>query len=90
MKTITFKKTRSAYNTTQITELIQYLTSGKEVSITMGFVYDRFTDGLRIPCSNIRYTDGIWEWGDDLIYYLQNYPLELPEAFIKHGNFKSF
>lgn len=90
MKTITFEKSETKYSPIQINELIQYLKSGKETSITMGFIYDIYNSSVRVPCLNITYTDGTWEWGDDLIYYLKNYPIKLSKEFIMHGNFESF
>ena len=63
-------------------KILAYLKRGKET----GRATTRFSDKIggveMIPA--ICYTDDVYEWRSDTIYYYEKYNIELPKDFIEH------
>jgi hypothetical protein len=36
------------------------------------------------------FTDGVWAWSRDVIYYFRNYNLQLPPAFLEHARTRNW
>lgn len=62
---------------------IKYLRSGRAIVLSLGAAYDIF-DESKIAGTPSIFTDGIWAWKNSIIYYLENYNLELPNEFLIH------
>lgn len=63
--------------------IILYLQSAKLLAASPGLVKDVLGDGEIIDSLCI-YTDGVWSWPSDLVYYVEKYKVALPSDFIKH------
>ena len=62
--------------------ICNYLESGVVLIVSPGIVGDIINSnngGIATPSI---YTDGKWIWPEDLSYYVKNYKLKLPKAFI--------
>lgn len=70
--------------------VVNYLRSAPLLSVAPGLSRD-VIDPLHpvIGTLSIR-TDGIWEWPEDLAYYIEKYDLFLPTEFIEHMVYKGF
>lgn len=65
-------------------KILEYLKCGKIFIASPGLVKDVLSsEGKIIGSANIL-TDGNWAWPQDLIYYVQNYNVALPEEFVSH------
>lgn len=63
-------------------KVLAYLNSGFELkNETVSLRHDVFT-GLPIGL-RAYYTDGEWEWTNELIYYFSKYNIQLPAEFIR-------
>ena len=63
--------------------IIQYLSSGSILCVSPGIVSDIFDDSKIIGELNI-YTDGVWAWPSDLLYYIKEYHVCLSADFVMH------
>ena len=64
-------------------EILRHLKNGKEIAIAAGRARDIFT-GKEIPGSLFAYSDGVFEWRSDEIYYFEKYNIKLEDEFIAH------
>lgn len=66
-------------------QALEYLKSGYTIAYHKSCQKDRIDESKGIPCSgSARHTDGEWAWSSELIYYLENYDIPLPQDFISH------
>jgi len=71
-------------------KIIQYLKSGKLLSVIVGFTRDVISKDEKIIGSLETFTDGIWIWPSDLSYYVKEYHIALDKYFILHMNNSSW
>jgi len=64
-------------------EIIKYLDNGELFISCPGIATDVMDKNKIAGCPNI-YTDGVWTWPGDLVYYIRHYHVKLPEEFISH------
>lgn len=66
-------------------EIARYLAGGEPLAISPGVIRDVIGEGCNedqpIGTGSI-YTDGRWQWCDDLGYYICNYKIDLPREFL--------
>lgn len=64
--------------------IIDFLLNAGTVDLaTSANAVDVFT-GDPIPIRDNTRTDGVYSWGEDLAYYVDQYNLRLPEEFVQH------
>lgn len=63
---------------------VRYLEQGKTVLVSPHWVDDLLNAQMRRICQYSTLTDGTWIWPSDLVYYVKNYHVVLPEEFIEH------
>ena len=68
--------------------VLDYLIGAKKGSISPAILKDVIS-GEQIDIQICCYTDGIYAWRSDLIYYVEKYDIALDEQFIKHVNSKT-
>lgn len=66
-----------------IEDICGYLESGIEFVVSPGMVDDVINPEKGPAGITSTYTDGKWLWPGDLAYYVRNYKLKLPDAFIE-------
>lgn len=64
-------------------KVLDYLKQGTIIAGCPGILRDVFT-GERIPGCWSVYTDGVYEWESDIIYYYETYNLRLPSDFMEY------
>ena len=64
-------------------DICKYLQSGCTLAACGSVVMDIISPEKGIIGSPDDVTDGTWMWPADLVYYVQNYNLELPSEFIE-------
>ena len=62
-------------------KVVAYMKKWPPCCASPGIPKDAFT-GERIPGQDVAYTDGIFLWGIETIYYFEKYNLKLPDSFI--------
>lgn len=67
----------------RISKICHYLDSGLEFVVSPGIVNDIIHPERGTAGTSSTFTDGEWFWPGDLSYYVRNYHLKLPDAFIK-------
>ncbi len=65
-------------------EVVKYLRSNDLGVMCAGWMRDRFSGELVRGCYDHGRSDGFYEWGESLAYYLDKYDLELPADFLAH------
>lgn len=70
-------------------KIVFYLTNGIDFISSPGVVRDIF-DETRIIGGLSIYTDGTWMWPSDLIYYVENYHVSLPDEFLNYMKSKNW
>lgn len=65
-------------------EVIEYLRSGDLGAMCAGWMRDNFTGELVKGCFDHCRSDGTYEWGESLAYYVDKYDLQLPDEFLSH------
>ena len=64
-------------------EVLKYLEKGKTYISMMGLYFDIVDKNHKsITGYGSFITDGIWEWRDDLIYYIRKYHVRLSDEFM--------
>ena len=64
-------------------KILGYMKTARVEARAPGYLYDRINQDaiiLKPAC----YTDGVYAWRSDVIYYYEKYNIELPEDFITH------
>ena len=64
--------------------VLQYMKRGKVIAAAPGRMRDVFT-GEVIRGEMLVYSDGLYFWGTESIYYFEKYNLKLPGAFVEHA-----
>lgn len=67
----------------QKNKVLEYLKNGKVEAYAPGRLKD-IISGEKIEGDICCYTDGIYEWRSDTIYYFDKYNLKLEDQFILH------
>jgi len=67
----------------KLESILLYLQSAKLLIASPGLVEDVLDNGNIIGALSI-FTDGEWSWPSDLAYYVENYRVGLPSAFVEH------
>ena len=65
-------------------EIIAYLSSGIGFVYSPGIVYDILSKDKKMIESLVIFTDGVWDWPSDLVYYVEKYNVHLHNEFIEH------
>ncbi len=68
--------------------VLAYLRSGRPLVLTFGIHRDVF-DADKAASLHIL-TDGRYAWHEALAYYVENYDIELPPAFVDHVGANSY
>ena len=63
-------------------DILKYLKSVTSHAATASAIRDVFNIDTRITTNS--YTDGVWEWNDALIYYIENYHYRISDEFLQH------
>ena len=61
----------------------RYLKEQPDVAASPGFMKDEITNE-RIPGTLLMYSDGVYAWRSEVVFYFDEYNLRLPEEFINH------
>ncbi len=64
-------------------EVLRHLKKGKTLSVAAGYAKDVIT-GESIPGELCFYTDGVFYWRSDVIYYFEKYNIQLESDFLDH------
>jgi hypothetical protein len=64
-------------------KIIEYLNNGEVLSISPCIVKDVLNPDIVIGTLEYK-SDGMWEWSNDLAYYVEKYHVVLPKEFITH------
>lgn len=64
-------------------EILSYLRNAEVIAAAPGIMKDVLT-GKRTGLEMLLYSDGRYIWKSEVIYYVEKYDMELPEAFIAH------
>ncbi len=62
-------------------KIIHYMKKGEVIAVAPAIIRDVLNPEIKIPELYIM-SDGKYQWRSDIIYYLENYDLELPKEFI--------
>lgn len=65
-------------------KILEYLKKGKVTAAATGTAKDIIT-GKTIDEPFCMFTDGVYAWRSDTIYYVDKYNLKLEDEFIKHA-----
>ena len=65
-------------------KIIDYLNSASIFLGSPGIAFDVITPSSRPIGATSILSDGVWMWPQYLAYYVKNYRLALPEAFVEH------
>lgn len=79
---LNYKVCKEQYKNQQA--IVDYLKSGFIFGAYPEILYDAFSH-KRIPYESIIYTDGKYRWTSELIYYVENYNLILPDYFVERA-----
>jgi hypothetical protein len=63
--------------------VVHYLKDAPRVASVRTFVYDEIMPDRRRPISLSFHSDGEWVWSSVTTYYVEEYDLALPEAFLR-------
>ncbi len=69
-------------NAALVENICSYLSNGTAVIVSPGVTMDAIDETAGVAGTGSSYTDGIWLWPDDLIYYVRKYNIALPDDFI--------
>lgn len=65
--------------------IIRYLDNGNCLAAAPGILRDVFSKANEISCCGpYIYTDGVWEWPNELSFYVKKYHVWIPEDFLSH------
>ena len=64
-------------------KIISYLNSGEIGLACSAFSHDVLT-GEKLKIREQTRHDGVYEWGEDLAYYVERYNVRLPQDFVDH------
>jgi hypothetical protein len=64
--------------------IINYINSGKVFIVSPGVVYDVFDQSKIIDGGPYLLTDGEFVWLKELVYYIKEYHIKLPDEFVIH------
>lgn len=64
-------------------EALAYLDKARCLMASPG-LYPDLLDAQRQIGGPYTFTDGVWLWSGDLVYYLKNYHIDLPAEFLEH------
>lgn len=65
-------------------KVIDYLKNGHYISGHRGYTKDLFDESKKTAGGKSEITDGMWVWTQDVIYYIENYNIGLPDEFLIH------
>ncbi len=65
-------------------KILNHLKNGEVIAAIVGTAKDVFTNEV-INGEWVLMTDGIYEWGSDIVYYYDKYNLILPTEFLNHA-----
>ena len=66
------------------TDIVNYLRKGILLVACPGISRDVLDESAEIIGSPHIMTDGVWEWPNDLSYYVEKYHARVPESFVQH------
>lgn len=64
--------------------ILKYLQSGTQVVAVAGLATDLLSLGGDIIGPPNEFSDGVWSWTSDVIYYVERYHIRLADDFIAH------
>lgn len=62
-------------------KILKYMKSGKVIAAAPGRLKDVFTNEP-IKGEMLVYSDGVYYWGSEAIYYFDKYNMKLPDGFL--------
>lgn len=62
-------------------QILQYMRSNKVIAAAPGRLKDVFTN-QPIKGEMLAYSDGVYYWGTEAIYYFDKYNMKLPDEFV--------
>ncbi len=68
----------------EMARITSYLVRGSVLRASPGLVRDVLAEGSPVIGGLQILTDGTWAWPSDLAYYVEQYHVRLPEAFVEH------
>lgn len=71
-------------------KLIMYLRSGGIVCVTSGFNFPNVINSKSISGSLAIRTDGLWEWPENLVEYIANFDLCIPNDWYDYISLNKF
>ena len=64
--------------------ILYYLNGGYQVALILGIAQDFLDPNRRIIGPPNIWTDGTWAWTSDVLYYVEQYHIQLPDDFLLH------
>jgi hypothetical protein len=64
--------------------ILAYLRAGRWFAVRPMVVEDVLQPERGLVSDSHWYTDGVWIWATDVIYYVERYHIELPTDFVTH------
>ncbi len=65
-------------------KIIKYLKSGVSVAAAACIAVDELATGQKSIGPLVAFTDGVWHWHSDLVYYVEHYHARIPPEFVGH------
>ena len=66
------------------TVLLKYLKNRRAIASIIGVPIDVISGETITDDGWLLFSDGEYEWSNDIVYYFENYNLKLPDDFINH------
>ncbi len=63
-------------------KILQYLEGGTKVFVVPGLAFDLLDPTAKTIGPPDVYTDGIWAWSAELLYYISRYHIAIPNDFV--------
>lgn len=64
-------------------KVVEYIKKSEVIAVAPAIVRDVLNPEIRLP-ELFLMSDGKYKWRSDIIYYIENYDMELPEEFVQH------
>lgn len=64
-------------------DILRYLRGGTQAFVILGLSSDLLSPKREVIGPPNIFTDGEWVWPADLLYYIEKYHIDVPEAFVR-------
>jgi hypothetical protein len=63
--------------------VLNYLRSGRKIILIAGPARDLLDENMPLIGSGHVFTDGIWQWTEDVLFFIENYDVAPPNDFLE-------